>query len=271
MQSIVIFGAQGYIGTYFGNKYPHAHTPRIDIGNKQAVAACLDELQPDVVINAAGRTGRPNVDWCESHKAETLYGNVTAPFVLLHECMERSLYLVQMSTGCMYTGGFDGDGFTEQDTPNFNGSFYSRTKFWLEDACKEFPVFLPRLRIPFDATTHERNVITKVAKYSKVLDQDNSMTYVPDLLHVIDGAIEQRLTGILNIVNPGVISPYKIMELYKQHVHPEHVFERIGADALDGITAAKRSNCKLSTAKLESLGFTLPTVHERMEEVMQQL
>lgn len=271
MQSVVIFGARGYIGSYLANRYPDAHTPSIDIGDKQAVAKCLDELKPDVVINAAGRTGRPNVDWCEDHKPETLYGNVTAPLVLIDECVKRDIYVVQLSTGCIYTGGFESNGFTEDDTPNFTGSFYSRTKGWLEAMCKELPVFLPRLRIPFDGTTHERNVISKVSKYQKVLDQANSMTYVPDFLDVIDLGIEQKLTGILNVVNPGVISPYEIMQMYTKIVDPNHTFERINAADLDTITAAKRSNCKLDTSKLTTLDIQLPDVHSRMEESLQAL
>ena len=27
------------------------------------------------------KTGRPNVDWCEDHKTETLFSNVTAPLI----------------------------------------------------------------------------------------------------------------------------------------------------------------------------------------------
>ena len=36
--------------------------------NRESVAAELDSVKPTHVINAAGVTGRPNVDWCEDHK-----------------------------------------------------------------------------------------------------------------------------------------------------------------------------------------------------------
>jgi hypothetical protein len=32
-------------------------------------AACVAQVHPTHVLNAAGCTGRPNVDWCETHKA----------------------------------------------------------------------------------------------------------------------------------------------------------------------------------------------------------
>eukprot|EP01094_Clydonella_sp_ATCC50884_P023535 TRINITY_DN5674_c0_g1_i4.p1 TRINITY_DN5674_c0_g1~~TRINITY_DN5674_c0_g1_i4.p1 ORF type:complete len:145 (-),score=9.06 TRINITY_DN5674_c0_g1_i4:46-480(-) len=39
---------------------------------REQVEAELDRIKPDYVINAAGLTGRPNVDWCEDHKEDTI-------------------------------------------------------------------------------------------------------------------------------------------------------------------------------------------------------
>jgi 3,5-epimerase/4-reductase len=36
----------------------------------------LDTIKPTHVLNSAGVTGRPNVDWCEANKAETIRSNV---------------------------------------------------------------------------------------------------------------------------------------------------------------------------------------------------
>lgn len=33
--------------------------------NRQDVEKELDAVKPDYVVNAAGLTGRPNVDWCD--------------------------------------------------------------------------------------------------------------------------------------------------------------------------------------------------------------
>jgi 3,5-epimerase/4-reductase len=271
MDTIIIFGARGYLGQYFQAQYPHAHTPEVDIGDKIAVGKVLDELKPDVVINAAGRTGRPNVDWCETHKQETHYGNVTAPLVLMDECVKRDIYMVQISTGCMFEGDNGGKGFSECDDPNFFGSFYSRGKAWLDAMCREYPVFLPRLRMPIDGTTHERNLITKISKYENLLDAKKSMTYLPDLMMVIDKMIEQRFTGPLNIANPGMISPYDIMVMYQKIVDPAHTFGRFDAAALDKETAARRSNCMLNTDKLVELGIVLPPIEDRVRKALEMI
>ena len=44
--------------------------------NRESIAAELDEHKPTHVLNASGQTGRPNVDWCETHQAEALRSNV---------------------------------------------------------------------------------------------------------------------------------------------------------------------------------------------------
>src|SRR3990167_1947707 len=36
--------------------------------NRESVEQELKKMLPDCVVNAAGVTGRPNVDWCEKHK-----------------------------------------------------------------------------------------------------------------------------------------------------------------------------------------------------------
>lgn len=268
MSTVLLFGSKGYVGTYFRSVYPNAITPNVDIGNKTVVEQCLDEHKPDIVINAAGRTGRPNVDWCEAHKAETLYGNVTAPLVLLQACMERNLYLVQISTGCIYAGDNNGNGFTETDLPNFAGSFYSQTKFWLEEICRNFPVFLPRLRVPFDGTYSERNVISKLKGYAQVLDAQNSMTYMPDFVQTVAAMAEKKYLGPLNIVNPGTLSAVDVITMYQEIVDPSHTFEPISATELEKQTTAPRSNCYLSGATLESLGVMLPSAKDRMHKAL---
>lgn len=40
--------------------------------NRSSLIADIQNIKPTHVFNAAGVTGRPNVDWCESHKTETI-------------------------------------------------------------------------------------------------------------------------------------------------------------------------------------------------------
>ncbi len=268
MEKILIFGARGYLGRAFREVYPNAACPNVDIVEAHAVGDILDQEKPDVVINAAGKTGRPNIDWCETHKEETLRSNLTGPLVLLEECSKRGIYWVHMSSGCIYDGDKGGQGFSEDDLPNFMGSFYSRVKGWCDQILREFPVLILRLRMPFDSSTNERNLLVQLRKYPKVLDVQNSLTYLPDFLSAAKTLIERRRTGIFNIVNPGTISPYEMMILYKKIVQSSHSFERLCLEDLSKVVRAARSNCILSTEKLQAEGITLPDVHVRVEEAL---
>lgn len=268
---VVLFGSRGYLGQAFKLAYPDAICPETDIADEAAVAALLDSEKPDVIINCAGKTGRPNVDWCEDHKEETIRGNVTGPLILLNACSTRGIYFVQLSSGCIYAGDNEGRGFAETDAPNFAGSFYSRSKAWADEILSEFPVLLLRLRMPFDDSDNPRSLISKILKYPRVLDARNSLTYLPEFVAAAQLLIERRRTGIYNIVNPVPMSPFEIVSLYKKLVQPAHQFEHLSIQELPEVTKAARSNCTLSGAKLEAEGIHLTPAPELIERYFRSL
>src|SRR5262245_29695908 len=233
---MLILGGRGYLGGYFRDSYPNAVTPEVDISDRSQVAAILEQHRPEVVINCAGKTGRPNVDWCESHRAETVRANVTGALIVLEECLARGTYLVHLSSGCIYEGDNGGAGFTEEDPPNFWGSFYSRTKAWSDQILRDFPALTLRLRMPFDGSTSERSRLTKLRKYRRVLTEPNSLTYLPDFFTAAARLIERRSTGVYNVVNEGAISPYEIMTRYRERVDPSHAFEPLPVAQLGEVT-----------------------------------
>ena len=268
---ILVFGAKGYLGSQFTDLYEGAVGSTADIGDREALAKELDEHKPDVVINAAGKTGRPNIDWCEEHKEETLYSNVTAPLILLEECKKQEVQFVHIGSGCIYQGDNGGSGFTEEDPPNYSGSFYSKTKLWIDQILQEFPVLNIRLRMPFDGTNEPRSLITKIAQYSRLIDTQNSITYLPDFFAAVHQLIEKQATGTYNIVNPGSTSPYDIIEKYKEIVDSTIAFERLSLQDLSEVAKAGRSNCLLSIAKLEGEGITMRPVDDALTEALQNL
>lgn len=276
---MLIFGGKGFMGRRFAKAFPDALCPPTDIADDAAVQAILEKERPDVVINCAGKTGVPNVDWCETHQDETVRSNVTGPFVLFHELRKRGIYGVHMSSGCIYAGDNGGKGFSEEDEPNFAGSFYSKTKALSEEVLRELAdpvdgkagILILRIRMPFDGSTDDRNLITKLKKYSRVLDVQNSITYIPDFLAAAKTLIDRRRTGIWNVVNPGVISPYEIMERYKAIVDPMHSFERLSVEQLGDVVKAGRSNCVLAVGKIQHEGIVLLPVEQAVNAACQRL
>ena len=255
----LIFG-NGYFGKRFNGFFSESCISEARIFGKQDVAAEIEKHKPKFVINCIGKTGRPNIDWCEDHKMETMQGNVTVPLLIVEACQEAGVKMVQLGSGCIYEGDNGGKGFGEEDEPNFFGSFYSRTKRLSEKTLKEFDVLQIRLRMPIDSEPNPRNLIEKLLKYNKIISVPNSISVVGDTLRITKELMEKGETGIFNAVNKGTINHEEILNIYSEASGKKHEFEVISLNDLDGITKAGRSNCVLSTKKLENIGIEVPEV-----------
>ena len=268
--NILIFG-HGYVGQEFKKLYgERAILSDHRVQDYSSLKSYLEEQRPEIVLNCIGITGRPNVDYCETHKTETLFGNVTVPLLLARACEELSIYMVHVGSGCVYAGDKGGEGFSEDDAPNFSGSFYSKTKAWSEAMLAEFPIFQLRLRMPLSGQDNERNFISKIIRYKKVVSVPNSISVMKDFLAASQELIERRATGIYNMTNPGAITHQEILDMYRELVDPNFKYELISLEELAKLTAAGRSNCVLSSKKLESEGVFMRPVHEAVREALEE-
>jgi 3,5-epimerase/4-reductase len=114
--------------------------------------AFFDRYNPTHVINAAGVTGVPNVDWCESNQEKALRSNIIGTMNVSDLCAAYNIHCTLYATGCIFeydeAHKIGGVGFTEEDKANFDGSFYSKTKVGRgvatrQDVCAA-PASLPR-------------------------------------------------------------------------------------------------------------------------------
>lgn len=266
---VLIFG-NGYLGNKFHALLPDSVIDTANINDESAVRAAIERVKPDAILNCAAKTGKPNIDWCEDHKIETLDSNLHGPMTLLKVCQDMNQYLVQIGSGCIYQGDNGGKGWSEDDKPNFDGSYYSKVKGWMNEILRDYPVLQLRLRMPLDSEPGPRNFITKITNYKQVISVPNSITVIDDLVMAGTKLMEKRVTGIVNVVNPGAIDHQAILAMYKEIVDPVHTYRLITIEELAAYAKAPRSNCILSTTKLESLGVHLPEVHERVREVLHE-
>lgn len=99
-------GATGWVGGHLEklliSQGKDVHTTGVRMENQIEVQRVLDEIRPTHVINCAGKTGRPNVDWCEDHKLETIRANVIGTLILADECDKRGIHCTVMATGCKF-------------------------------------------------------------------------------------------------------------------------------------------------------------------------
>ena len=260
----LIFG-NGYIGNKFRDFLEDdVIISSADIGNIKEVKLAIDTYKPNYIINCAGKTGRPNIDWCEDHREETAYSNVVAPILLAEICNLEEIPLTHIGSGCIYQGDNGGKGFTEDDGTDLYElpSYYSVTKALSEGILNVMGNILQiRIRMPIDDDlSSPRNFIHKILKYEKVISEPNSMTIVEDMIETTIQLMDRGKTGIYNVVNSGVITHKEILDMYTDMVDPEFTYTLIPTHELD--TTAGRSNCMLNTDKLEREGLELMDIKE---------
>ena len=285
MESFLVFGKNGWIGgiviRLLREKGYTVYEAESRLENMQDVAAELDKTKPDYVIDAAGLTGRPNVDWCEFHKEDVIRVNVVGTVALADACWKRKIPCTIYATGCIYEYNDShpmgsGIGFTEEDEPNFKGSFYSYTKTLAEKLLREYSnVLLLRVRMPISDDLNPRNFVTKISKYERVVDIPNSMSVLHDLLPASIEMTVHGLKGVYNFTNPGVISHNQILELYKKYIDPEFTWKNFSLEEQAKILAAGRSNNELDSSKLveacKQFGIVIPPIQESIIGVFERM
>ena len=270
---ILLTGSNGYIGSQFvrelskrGLKFMTA-TREDCTWNR--LADLIDDNQVDFLINAAGYTGRPNVDACENNKDKTVDGNILLPLQISMACTMTDISWGHVSSGCIYSGDNNGNGFSEKDEPNFcfNSppcSFYSGTKALAEDLLKSFDVYVWRLRIPFDQYDSYKNYISKMLNYNKLLDVKNSMSHRSDFVSACLDIYQKRCPyGAYNITNPGSITTREVIKYVKKYMGITKEFKYFkDEDEFNELCATPRSSCVLNTDKLLLNKIIIRPIHD---------
>src|SRR5271154_30667 len=263
---ILLLGATGYIGQAFATELTRRGQPftalsrqQTDYTSFETLLECLRATKPEFVVNAAGYTGKPNVDACEIAKADTLLGKSLLPQTIAHACAAVKIPWGHISSGCVYSGAkivengktrVEKDltkpelralvekspekilGFSEADAPNFcfrdlPCSFYSGTKALGEEAIAGIgESYIWRLRIPFDEFDNNRNYLSKVQRYSKVYENVNSVSHRADFVKACLDTWELRAPfGIYNVTNPGFVTTRHVIEKIEKYLKPARKFE----------------------------------------------
>jgi 3,5-epimerase/4-reductase len=272
---ILIIGTKGYVGRRCLEAWDDAVGAEDRITSKEDVLVLIEKHQPDVILNAAGVRGKPNVDWCEDHQIETIAGNTKLPILIAEACQEKGVYLLHIGSGCIFYGdsSHPDKRWRENDMGNPTEVTYSRTK-WAADLVLSTlsNTGIARIRMPIDWIPSAQNMIDKLATYPKVIDVENSVTIVDDMVDVFHQLLEKRAEGIFHVTNPGTLKHREIVGLYEQYVDPSHTNEWIDNDELvkQGLATKGRSNNFLASERLGEVGIAMREVHDAMEDTMKK-
>ena len=310
---VLLLGASGYVGQALAAALGQRRISFVPLARKELDYTRFDQLlpylqarPPRLLINAAGYTGKPNVDACETAREATLLGNTLLPLTIGHACQAAGVPWGHVSSGCIYSGAkilrqgqeqIQRDlslpelrrlvdehpeqvhGFTEEDAPNFTfdqqpSSFYSGSKALGERALAGLDrTYIWRLRIPFDHHNNPRNYLVKIQRYAKVYDNVNSLSHLGDFAHACLNLWQKEAPyGTYNLTNPGFVTTRQVVQRLVQVLQPAKSFEFWKNDQEFYQHAAKtpRSNCVLDVSKAMAAGAELRPVEAALQEALEK-
>lgn len=284
--NVLVYGSKGWIGSMFIElldkckiKYYCGYARANNVENILNEIECI---KPTHVISFIGRThgeGYSTIDYLEQDGklVENIRDNLFSPFILAQICNQLDIHYTYIGTGCIFKYdeahpfGKEENGFTENDLPNFFGSSYSVVKGFTDQMMKLYPNVLNlRIRMPITHIKHPRNFITKITSYKKICSVPNSMTVLPELLPYVIDMMFSKITGTINLVNPGLISHNEILEMYKNMIDPEFTWDNFTIEEQRNILKADRSNNYLDTTRLIMLYPDILNIRQAIEKCLIQ-
>lgn len=245
--------------------------PLLDLAEPETVAAALDELPADIVVNTAAYTA---VDKAESEADLAFAINRDGAAAVAGVCARRNLPLIHISTDYVFDGTRSG-AWRETDACHPQG-VYGASKLAGEQAVlAAFPAAVilrtAWLHSPF-GTNFVKTMLRLSAERDRlrvVADQHGSPTYAPDLAVAIlamarrlAGARDAALSGIFHLAGSGEITWHGLAVTTMAMAGRGILVDPIAtADYPTPVT--RPANSVLHTAKIEAAyGLRLPPWQE---------
>lgn len=217
-----------------------------------AIEEQLVKSRAKYCICAAGISGKPTIDWCETHEEETYRINFLGMIDIMRLTQKHNIHCILYGSGQVFTG--TKQSYSEDDRAELTTKVYCK---WRTELEKQIPFYknVLYLRIIYPCTLdgNAKCFLSKmVARAKTVHPVDVCLTIVPSLFPYLSSLAMQSVTGILNFVNKGTISLPKLLDLYAELKAPlEFTVNKEGE---------VRGNYCLSTTKLGSTIQDLDTV-----------
>jgi dTDP-4-dehydrorhamnose reductase len=287
---VLLYGKNGWIGEQVYSLLIKGNHEVI-IGNERAenfvhLEEEIAKVKPTNIISTIGRThGKigdteyTTIDYLEQKGKirENVRDNLFSPMMIALIANKHNIHYTYLGTGCIFTYddshpfGEELNGFKESDVPNFFGSSYSTVKGYTDTLMKMFNNVLNiRIRMPITEEIHPRNFITKITKYKKICSVHNSMTVLPELLPYMIDMCDKKITGTINMTNPGLISHNEILEMYKEIVDANFTWENFDIEEQRKILESERSNNYLDTNRLETL-YNVKNIKDSIRDVLYKM
>ncbi len=200
---ILVTGAGGQLGRELVRCNPGYHLSALrrsalDISDADAVAKCVGDMRPDVVVNAAAYTA---VDGAESNRDAAFAANRDGPANLARMCELMGIPLVHVSTDYVFDGS-KREPYTEDD-PVAPLGVYGASKLAGEQAALDYCSRVVILRTSWVFSRYDGNFVTTMFRLGRerdclgvVSDQRGCPTAAGELARAVYSVLDGYFSGM---------------------------------------------------------------------------
>ena len=243
-----VLGAKGFLGSHCVNILKSQGYTVFESNerfeNMNIIREQIIKSRAKYVICSAGISGKPTIDWCETHEKETYDVNYLGVLDLIRMTQKLNIHCTIFGSGLIYSG--NKDNYTEDDIPDYYSKVYSKWRIELEKQILLYNnVLYLRIIYPVTLDGNPKCFLTKiVGRANNIHNVNVSLTIIPDLFKQISILSINNITGIFNFVNKGSINLVDLLSLYS------NTLNRIVIN-VDNNNTNKRGAYKLDTTKIE--------------------
>ncbi len=213
---VLITGAGGTLGRAVsrlcdvrGLPAHRVNREELDIADRAAVRAILDQVKPWSVVNAAGYV---RVDSAEHEPQMCFRANTSGPALLAEECSQRGIRLVTFSSDLVFDGEKCHPYFESDEVNPLN--VYGKSKAEAEAQVLQLASEALVIRTssffgPWDSSNFLVNALQTLSAAQPFYAADDTVvspTYVPDLVQVALNLLVDGASGIWHIAHAAEIS-----------------------------------------------------------------
>ncbi len=183
----------------------------LDLDSKEVLTKVFDELQPQLVIHAAGLT---SVEACESNPALAKYINVDLTQNLAIVCAKLKIPMVHISSDHLFSGN---ESLMDEEFPVSPINVYAKTKVEAESYIQNtYPEALI-IRTNFYAwgTSYRHSfsdMVINNLRAGKKVSLFKDIYYTPilvePLVYTVHELVQRKVSGIFNVVGDDRVSKY---------------------------------------------------------------
>jgi nucleoside-diphosphate-sugar epimerase len=273
IQRVVVTGGTGYVGSLLTDflqrsaRLEHVaswSSRDADVRDLDAVRRALAAERPDAVFHLAAKA---DTDGCERRFDEARAVNVQGSLHVVQAGLEAGCRVVYFSSACLYP---DNAKAYDESGPLAALCKYTETKLEAEQVLEPYAdrILTIRARQPFSNHRHPRNLLAKLASYTRFIDEPNSMTHLEEAIPVIWKLTQGDTVGPLNITNEGWTTPWRIAEMIRRYWQPEMPINKMTYEELLDKVAAPRVNALVDCSRLHALGYRLRPVEVALEDAL---